>query len=137
MTSRTPQLLVTLTPEGRLAIELPGHQATRRQVLLHPSEAGETLLRILGAQARQGAEIGRDGAPTQAQVLHWERHATWPSPACRFCLAEGRAKPDHSRVAKPLLASSRDGVQVRKLASGQSFKHKTLTTKRDLGDLGL
>lgn len=137
MTSRVPQLILTLTPQGTLAAELPGFQGTRRRIDIHLAEAGQTLLRILKAQVRESTEIGLDGAPTQAQVRHWERHATWPSASCRFCLGEGRATPDHRRVAKPLLLSRPDGVQVRKLKAGASFKHKTLSTKRDIKDLGL
>lgn len=137
MTSRTPQLILTLTPQGTLAVELPGFQGTRRRIDIHLAEAGPTLLRILEAQVREATEIGADGAPTQAQVKHWEKHATWPSASCRFCLGEGRATPDHGRVAKPLLLSRGDGVQVRKLPAGKSFKHKSLVTKRNVGDLGL
>lgn len=137
MTSRTPQLIVTLTPQGALAVELPGHMATRRQVLLAQGEAGPTLLRMLEAQARDGMEIGLDGAPTQAQVRHWERHSQWPSSSCRFCLAEGRATPDHKRGGKAPIMSTPDGVQVRRLRAGQSFKHKVLSSKRSPGDLGL
>lgn len=137
MTSRTPQLIITLTPQGTLAVELPGSQATRRQVAIRTGDAGETLLRILEAQARDATEIGLDGAPTQKQVLHWERHGQWPSSSCRFCIAEGRASVDHSRVPKPLVMSTPDGVQVRRLKAGASFKHKTLTSKRAPGDIGL
>lgn len=91
-----PQLIVTLTPEGKLAVELPGFQATRRQIVLRTPEAGENLIKMLQAQAMDKTEIGLDGAPTEAQVRHWERHATWPDSHCRFCLSEGRAKPDFS-----------------------------------------
>lgn len=122
MTARTPQLLITLTPEGVLAVELPGFQATRRQIILRSAEAGETLLRMLEAQARDQAEIGQDGAPTAAQVKHWERHSIWKDRHCRFCIAEG-TKPEYIRHGnakrkKALVAKSRDGVEVRRMPAG-------------------
>lgn len=137
MTSRVPQLIISLSPEGKICCELPGSQGTRRKLDIATSAAGETLLRILEAQGRGSAEIGLDGAPTQKQVLHWERHATWASASCRFCLAEGRAQPDHKRVARAPVLSRPDGVQVRRLPPGKSFKHKTLETKRSIADLDL
>lgn len=135
----TPQLILTLDPEtGALCAELPGQQATRRKVMLRTSEAGETLLRILNAQLQDRSEIGLDGAPTQAQVLHWERHGIWPSAQCRFCLAEGRAKKSPSDTRKAYTVSrGSDGVEVRRLPAGKSFRHKTLDTKRSPGDLDL
>lgn len=139
MTSRAPQLLITLSPQGKLVCELPGQQATRRQIELRTSDAGETLLRILEGQAREGIEIGLDGAPTAAQVRHWERHATWPSSACRFCIAEGRAQPDHAshRKQRFLRVERRtDGVEIRvKKIPERACGHTTLT--KNIGDLGL
>lgn len=136
MTSRVPQLLITLTPEGELAVELPGQQATRRQVLLRTSEAGATLLRILEAQARNQAEIGQDGAPTAAQVKHWERHGVWADSKCRFCLAEGRAKPDHAgarQSRKTLVYKDSTGVEVRRIKAGTKGHAVTKKTVEELG----
>lgn len=138
MTSRTPQLLVTLTPSGHLAVELPGTMGTRRKIELRPKDAGESLLRILEAQRRDQAEIGLDGAPTTAQIKHWERHSTWPDSRCRFCIAEGRAKPDMGaglRRKKPVSVLKRpDGVEVRKVAEGTKG---TAVLKKNVEDLGL
>ena len=129
MTSRVPQLLVTLTPEGKLAIELPGIAATRRKIEIRESEAGATLLRILNAQAREVTEIGLDGAPTAKQVLHWERHNIWPDSRCRFCLAEGRIKPDYKRVqTKKLVERRPDGVEIRRFTE----KGKIMLNMEDL-----
>ena len=131
MTSLIPQLIVTLTATGELAVELPGSQGTRRKVTLRVSEAGASLVRMLEAQAREGAEIGLDGAPTVAQVRHWERHSIGPSTSCRFCIAEGRAKPDfakHRAKAPAALIDRRaDGVEIKRVAPGTSGlrKHKT------------
>lgn len=134
----TPQLILTLSPEGGLVCELPGTQATRRQVPLRTSEAGETLLRILQAQARDQTEIGLDGAPTQKQVLHWERHSTWPSGNCRFCIAEDRARPDASKVRRAYTVSEPGAeVEVRRIRAGASGKHKVLKAKALAEDLGL
>lgn len=136
--NKTPQLLVTLNPQGELCIELPGEQATRRQVICRDSEIAATLHRILLAQALDRTEIGLDGAPTQAQVRHWERHEIWPDNHCRFCLAEGRARPDHGqfRQARKVLVSSCNGVEVRVIKSGQQGLG-VQRAKKDAGVLGL
>ena len=131
MTSRIPQLIITITPAGHLAVELPGHQATRRQVVLNTKEAGASLLRMLEAQSRDQAEIGLDGAPTSAQVKHWERHQIWSDSHCRFCIAEGRAKPDYSVMRQPrhtvVLKDGVNGVEVRALWPGASGLSKKLS----------
>lgn len=131
-----PQIIITLNPEtGSIVAELPGFMATRRKVEVRDLE---TLRRMLETQRENKAAIGDDGAPTQAQVKHWEDHGTWPSERCRFCISEGRAKPSTERVrAAHTVVKSPDGVEVRKLRAGQSFRHKTLDTKRALGDLDL
>src|SRR5258706_12957137 len=90
--SKTPQVIVSLTPQGGLKVELPGIMATRRSIEIRTAEAGDTLLRILLAQQADRTEIGLDGAPTGQQLRHWERHQVWPDGRCRFCLAEGRAQ---------------------------------------------
>lgn len=139
MTSRVPQLILTLTPQGELAVELPGQQATRRQVVLRTGEAGQSLLRMLEAQARDQCEIGLDGAPTIAQVRHWERHETWPDSHCRFCLAEGRASPDYGplrRSRREVIYKTPQGVEVRKIKSGARGPSHQSTTKNP-EDLGL
>jgi hypothetical protein len=130
-----PQLIVTITPDGKLAVELPGVQATRRQVVLRTAEAGESLLKMLNAQAADRTEIGLDGAPTAAQVKHWERHGTWPDSHCRFCIAEGRAKPDYERVRtkkKELVFKRSDGVEVRTIKLTESGKKKLSLTELEL-----
>jgi hypothetical protein len=121
--TRTPQLILTLSPENSLVVELPGVMGTRRRVELRPGSEAETLTRILRAQREEKAEIGLDGAPTQAQVRHWERHSIWSDSRCRFCIAEGKASPAHS--AKPTRRSSvierrPDGVEIKKLRAGAS-----------------
>jgi hypothetical protein len=125
--SRAPQVLVTITPEGGLAIELPGQQATRRQVLLRTSDAGATLLRILKAQQDHRVELGLDGAPTGAQVHHWERHNIWPDSRCRFCLVEGRAKKSPKK--RVLVYKTPDGVEVRRIKAGATGLGLKLETK--------
>jgi DNA-binding MarR family transcriptional regulator len=137
MTSRVPQVLVSLSAEGGLVVELPGQQATRRQVFLRTSEAGETLLRILQAQSTEGVELGLDGAPTQAQVLHWERHGIWPDSRCRFCLAEKRIKPTvPRRKLKELILSRPDGVEVKRIKTGAKGQ-RVQSTDKSMEDLGL
>jgi hypothetical protein len=139
MTQHTPQILVTLSPAGKLVLELPGSQATRRQLQVRDGELAETLHRILTAQLQQQTEIGLDGAPTQAQVQHWERHGIWADSRCRFCLAEGRAKPDHSQFRvrrKEVVYKTPAGVEVRTIKSGLGGA-RVLQAKRNAKDMGL
>lgn len=136
----TPQLLITLDPTtGKLQAELPGTMATRRKLPLDTAQAGETLLRILNAQLEDRTELGTDGAPTKAQLRHWEDHGQWPSSSCRFCLAEGLAKPETARVRKAYSVNQKrsDGVEIRQLKPGQSAKHRTLASKKTTDALGL
>lgn len=136
MTSRVPQLTVTLTPDGQLAVELPGHQSTRRQVILRLAEAGASLARMLEAQARDQTEIGLDGAPTVKQVQHWERHGVWASSQCRFCIAEGRAQPNysaHRQSRKTLVYKDNTGVEVRIIKAGTKGHAVTKKTAQELG----
>lgn len=139
MTSRTPQVIISLSPDEKLICELPGHMGTRRQIEIRESDAGQTLLRILEGQARDGIELGLDGAPTAAQVRHWERHGTWASQQCRFCIAEGRAQPDYSplRAKRVVTLQKRsDGVEirVRKIPEGSKG---AAAVKKNAGEMGL
>jgi|SRR6267154_3976649 len=105
-----PQVLVSLTPTGGLKVELPGVSATRRVVELRSGEEGETLRRILEAQLLGDVEIGLDGAPTGAQVRHWERHQDFPAEGCRFCMAEGRYLVQSSRSKVRIIINRSDCV---------------------------
>lgn len=113
----SPQLLITLTPDRLgLQAELPGTNGSRRVVSLSSKAFFSDCLRMLLAQANLKVEIGLDGAPTQAQVKHWEGHsAQAPSDRCPFCLEAGWV---HSRAGreKPREHSVGDGsVKVRRL----------------------
>ncbi len=139
MTGRSPQVLVTLSADDKLVIEL-AKGAIRHQVVLRGGDAEATLLRILRAQRESRVEIGLDGAPTQAQVTHWERHQQWPDQRCRFCLAEGRIKPARAaRVAKRVRVDKKsDGVEIRRIASGVSGVSAMRThCSKSLEELGL
>lgn len=117
-----PQVIVTLAPNGALIAELPGPNGARRQVPLG-KDPGETLLRILQGQLSSRVEIGLDGAPTEAQVRHWERHEIWADPTCRFCIAERglhpRQKPREAKE-KPVIVSKSNGVEVRRLSKSST-----------------
>lgn len=132
-----PQIIITLTPSGQLVAELPGQQATRRQVPIRVSDAGETLLRILQAQLQGNAEIGLDGAPTVKQVQHWERHGTFPALGCRFCITEGRINPNQRVRRAVVISEPGSQVVVRKVKAGLSAKHKTLRAKANAEEMGL
>lgn len=139
--SKTPQVIVSLTPQGGLKVELPGTGGIRRSIEMRTSEAGETLLRILVNQRLDQTEIGTDGAPTTQQLKHWERHSIWPDSRCRFCLAEGRAKatePKRLRLSELIShEGGENGVTVRRIAAKQKGKAKAEVTKKLAQDLGL
>lgn len=135
--SKTPQVIVSLTPGGNLKVELPGVMCTRRSIEMRTSEAGETLLRILRAQEMDQTEIGLDGAPTGQQLKHWERHGVWPDSRCRFCIAEGRAKGQSQRQKRQQTIIDHGDVKVLRIASRTKGKAKPQVTKKLAGDLGL
>lgn len=126
---RTPQLLLSLSPEGALQTELPGAFGTRRKLVLQgtPETQLSTIRRVLEALAQDKTEIGLDGAPTEAQVRHWERHCgegfqAQADTRCRFCIEEGRfGAPAQARtVRKPLVYRTSSGVEVRRIPAKQS-----------------
>jgi len=132
-----PQLIITLTPDRLgLQAELPGVNGSRRVVSLGKSEFFSSCLRILRATADAKVEIGLDGAPTQAQVKHWDQHSPKaPSDRCPFCLAEGWV---HSRPrgAKRSEQTQGDGsVKVRKIAArgGRPLGRKISASLEELG----
>ena len=58
----------------------------------------DIILRILEAQVSNSNNLGSDGAPTQAQVRHWEKHSgIFGDPSCSFCISEGKFEPGKNR----------------------------------------
>lgn len=81
--SRTPQVTITLAPDGSLQAEIPTNGG-RRHV---PIESLDSIVTILCGQLRQTpSTIGLDGSPTIGQVRHWEKHSS-PDPQCPWCIA--------------------------------------------------
>ena len=78
-----PQVIITLSPSGDIVAELPGPFATRRQIALRAGHVEQSLRKMLEAQQASRTEIGTDGAPTIAQVRHWECHEIWPDERCK------------------------------------------------------
>lgn len=105
----SPSVIVSLSPSGGLQLELPGVVGTariiplRRTTSIDPVKTIETVLVALAAGQHS---IGLDGAPTRAQVDHWERHQTFPDARCAFCRAAaalarvGRGSISHPSSAK-------------------------------------
>jgi hypothetical protein len=116
-----PQVIVTLAPNGRLIAELPGPNGARRKVDL-TGDCEATLQRILQGQLRNRVEIGLDGAPTAAQVKHWERHAIWADPTCPFCISERGLKPGKPRSVT--IAAGNGEVTVRRVNGKDTAKLK-------------
>ena len=117
---KAPELRIRLRPDGGLEMALPGalHVGDRWIPLRQTSTCnpGDTLRRTLQGIASDAMALGEDGAPTRAQVVHWERHHTYPDRRCPFCLAEDPTLRTYS--AGSVSASWRklgEGVQVRKV----------------------
>ena len=115
MTNQTPSVIVSLSPAGTLVMHLPGANGGLRAVPMRDSETAATLHRVLAAQFAAHYSIGEDGAPTQGQVAHWERHGIFPDSRCAFCVAEGRAKPHQSSRVAPRVVAKIGQVTVRHL----------------------
>lgn len=147
----TPTLQVSLSPEGDLLLHLPGAAALGdRRIALREgftdsgeSRLAQTLRRVLRAQADRQYEIGSDGAPTERQVRHWERHQLFADDRCPFCLAEGRLALSRDslrkRAAQRTVLSSYGGVTVRRIAAkgkGARGAAKVCMTSGSAAELG-
>lgn len=124
-----PQIILTLAPGGELKAELPGANGARRQILLQgPAEEQiSALRRILQGQLASSVEIGLDGAPTEAQARHWQRHSeAWGDPNCKFCLAEGRFDGGRNRSRRKVieLAQNGQGSEQVKIRRTKDFKSR-------------
>lgn len=132
-TGHTPQILVTLSPQGTLQVELPASNGTRRIVPITAAKAGGILLRMLHARLTGQVEIGFDGAPTRQQVEHWEKHHTFPRESCRFCISAGKTKgPSRKSVQRTLIAKHGD-IEITCLKPAKYRGAKVDLTLEDLG----
>lgn len=137
--TRVPQVLVTLSPDGQLIAELPGANGSRRRVELRRGCEAESLTRMLQAQLASQVAIGEDGAPTQAQVRHWERHSVFADPRCPHCVHDGRSagpRELRSRKPAPVVLAEHGGVTIRRVAAGKRAA-KLIRTSKTVADLGL
>lgn len=137
MLSRTPQVLVTLAPDGSLQAELPGANGARRRMTLRSGDCEATLQRILRAQQQGHVAIGEDGAPTQQQVRHWERHEIFADDRCPFCVAEGRTHGGTGRRSRVTVLSDYGGVTIRRVAARVRGPGKPSETTKSAEELGL
>lgn len=134
-----PQVLLSLLPSGELALELPGPNGLRRKIELGQRPL-ETILRVLREQqAKPAQRIGLDGAPTQTQVLHWERHAIWRDPSCSHCASELWASDQRQGRSqrRTQVIKLGDGCEVRRVAPGVRHELGTRATDKSLDELGL
>lgn len=142
-----PQVIITLTPAGELQLELPGVNGARRRVELgnNPKYAVETISRILHAQLRSEVALGLDGAPTEHQVCHWQKHAIFRDPSCPFCKAElSRARASDARDRKKRarleiirLGQGSDQVIVRRIPTKTKGKLMPKAINASLEEIGL
>jgi hypothetical protein len=137
--SRTPQVILRLSPEGRVVVELPSPSGSRRT---EEVTSIESIRIILAAQlGNTSTTIGLDGAPCIGQITHWEKHEATGThdEECPWCIAEymgvDQSQAAFNRARRELrLARSRgpyqysytmgDGsVRVRKLPTKSKPKH--------------
>lgn len=129
---RTPQVIVTLSPQGGLVVELPGANGGRHRVELRHGAEGEDLRRILEAQLGQRCQLGEDGSPTQAQVKHWEQHGVFADERCPFCIAEGRTTgPKRQRQPRAVVLTEWAGVKVRRVRHASEAKATSSSKSAD------
>lgn len=136
---KTPQVIVTLDPQGNLQAELPAGPGARRVISLR-HDAEQSLKRILQQQLEGNIAIGQDGSPTRHQVWHWESHQEFPDARCAHCQAEGRIRGTSKRTQRHTIISKSKDVEIRRLAAvtkrkrGQAITVSTNTlTAEDLG----
>ncbi len=136
-------VILSLTAEGSLAVELPGPFGASRIIPLRESTSAnptETLKRILTSLAIGQTKLGSDGAPTSAQVKHWERHGTFADSKCPFCQAEAAGirasevdellpRYSHKRDARYSERSLGSGVTVKRIKSGLTAESQAKAAK--------
>lgn len=124
-----PRVFVSLSLDGQLQVEIPSSGSnSARAIPLRKVDAGDTLLRILNARLRQELKVGEDGAPSAAQVKHWEDHGTFKDTRCAFCRQEQGLPPKRSaRHQTPTHQPTGTG-SLRK-----SLTQRTIKTAEDLG----
>lgn len=120
-------LIISLSDDGGLQVELPWSLTKEfRTIPLTAQGAYNTIHTILTARARSTTNLGSDGAPTQAQVEHWERHAIYRSSTCAFCRAEAKAMGLRLGTAKPRVPAEE------KIKSDKKLLIKTVKTRKAL-----
>lgn len=130
-----PFVKVTISTSGALQAALPGAQGTDRIIELKPGTEAASLTRILVAQLALHYAIGEDGAPTEVQVRHWERHQVFADSRCPFCLAEGRVTASgRQRGNAPVVLADYGGVTVRRVqGKGKGGSRRVDKSMEELG----
>ena len=133
-----PSVTITLAPDGSLELALPGAFGSLRRIPLRETSVVNptaTIRRVLQSLAEGQTAIGQDGAPTRQQVLHWERHSTFPDSRCPFCVKMGafgealrRQRKFDARYAERKLG---DGVTVRRVPDAKTAKAIAAAKRRE------
>lgn len=108
MTTKIPQVLVTLSPDGGLQLELPA-SGSRIIIRLTTAEAGKKILRILNQQkARLDAESTAPRAPRKRAQPDWTLIAKHPQAEIREVTARRIPAKDRALREQSIAASAED-----------------------------
>jgi hypothetical protein len=61
----------------------------------------------------------------------------WPDSRCRFCLTEGRIRPQEARQKRTTLIADSGGITVQRITEKKKGQRAEQQTKKLAGDLGL
>lgn len=124
-------LQVSMDESGQVFMELPGSAGRTRSI---PMTETALLFRVLKGLQAEERLIGRAGAPTERQALHWTKHSVFEDPRCPFCQAEKGLRgvsQAHLKAGLRQLVRKCDGVEVRVIPGKPALKSKK--TAEDLG----
>lgn len=120
MAGHEASVRVKLAPNGKdLTLEFLSEGGLKHDVpVTNPGALGSTLTSVLQTIRNGRVELGTDGAPTSAQVLHWEKHSSgWPVATCRFCLSASAEKEAKRKArGREMIARTGGGVQINRIS---------------------
>lgn len=129
---------ISMDHNDELFIDLPGPEGRLRSVPIKETahiSMSELILRVLKGLQMDERGIGLAGAPTERQMLHWNKHVLFPDPRCPFCKAEkalGEMNEKRLKSGLRRLVRKCDGVDVRHIPP-ERLSDETRRTAEELG----